>query len=244
MFLVKLEGCLNRMNKGLISFLFIGLILLCEQVSFADLTDSLEDLDLKSGEKESQSSTPNQNRNMQQKVIEPSAVEPLKPNDARVEPADKITSKPEEKRKRSQTKPSQDGEQKLPVVFEGDQLSGIKRLGTIELHQNVKVNQGDFNMEAENAKVFFDTEADEVRKVIAKGSVKISKIDPQTGELIRAYSQIAEFDAINQVVELIDKAKLIRGQDVIRGQVILYDLKTGQLKASKVKGVVKPQESE
>ncbi|NRA43692.1 MAG: hypothetical protein HRU09_01920 [Oligoflexales bacterium] len=257
MFLVKFGECLNQMIKCLQIPLLFGIILLSHQSAYADLTDDLEDLDPKSS-KESpggeSNGPPTSKPGTSKKNRAPQAQEQgtIELEKGREQAEDNKAPQPdleEPKKRKRKAKPggtpqTQGDEKKLPVIFEGDQLSGIKRLGTIELHQNVKVNQGDFNLEAENAKVFFDTNSDEVDKVIAKGSVKMSKVDPQTGELIRAYSQIAEFDAINQKVELIDKAKLIRGEDVIRGEVIVYDLKTGRLKASKVKGVVKPQETQ
>lgn len=242
------------MIRNVLIPLFICFLPLCEQMAIADLTDDLEDLEPDNLQKQAQP-IPSLNTKQKQKMLQQDTIilqqgdknEPSKlPNkDAKPSKLEKETSKKDQKTaKPFNNQQPREGEKKLPVIFEGDQLSGIKRLGTIELHQNVKVSQGDFNLEAENAKVLFDTKSDEVKKVIAKGSVKMSKVDPQTGELIRAYSQIAEFHAINQTVELIDKAKLIRGEDVIRGQVIIYDLKTGRLKASKVKGVVKPQENQ
>lgn len=130
---------------------------------------------------------------------------------------------------------------RLPVIFEGDQLSGFRKLGTLELQSNVQIRQGNFFLKADHAKVIFNTETDEVEKVIAKGNVQMSKKDPKTGDPIQAYSQIAEFDAINQSIILSDKAKLVRGADIIRGRVINYDLKTGWLQASQVKGTVKPE---
>ena len=255
MFLVKFAECLSQMIKKVLIPFSLFALLLYPQDGLADLTDDLDELDPKNpsseppagsnpapkkgSEKKQSPSSPRQPRTIKQPADQvPRNNEGSKPA------ADKRSSRSKERNKPLNKKPSPLEEKKHPVIFEGDQLSGIKRLGTIELHQNVKVNQGDFNLEAKNAKVFFDKATDEVDKVIAKGSVKMSKVDPQTGEMIRAYSQIAEFDAVNQKVELIEKAELIRGEDVIRGQVIIYDLKTGQLKASKVKGVVKPQENQ
>ena len=252
MFLVKFEACLNLMIRRAIAPLVLGFLIQSEQIAVADLTDDLEELEPKKSEEQSQPNTTSSSKQKSKKNtpkirgkdqgVESSA-EKAKESDTS-QPRESAPKKSQEKTKGAIGEQPLQSDKKQPVVFEGDQLSGIKRLGTMELHKNVKVSQGDFKLEAENAKVFFDTQNDEVEKVIAKGTVKMSKVDPQTGELIRAYSQIAEFNAINQTVELIDKAKLIRGEDVIRGQIIVYDLKTGQLKASKVKGVVKPQENQ
>ncbi len=73
---------------------------------------------------------------------------------------------------------NQDEQSKLPVHFESEDLSGIRDEGFIELHRKVKVNQGDFDLRANKAKVFFDNETEEVKTVEATGDVKINKIDP------------------------------------------------------------------
>ena len=161
-----------------------------------------------------------------------------------------LDSKDLNKREKAKNKESKSDEtawssqnnRKVPVIFEGEQLSGFRKLGTVELKENVKVNQGDFYLESETAKVFFDVSSDEVKKIIAVGSVKIRKVDPVSGVLVKASSRKVEFDAEGQTIKLIDDAKLKRGDDLINGQVINYDLQTGKLVASKVKGTVTPQE--
>lgn len=139
-----------------------------------------------------------------------------------------------------------DGEQeraakKLPVHFEGDELSGMRQQGVIELHSNVRVRQADLYMQSDRARVFFD-EHNDVDKVEAIGRVRMSKKDAKTGDMIRAQSERADFDAGSQRVTLNGKAVLFRGRDTIRGDVIDYDLQSGWLKASKVKGVVQPEQ--
>lgn len=130
----------------------------------------------------------------------------------------------------------------IPVQFEGEGFSGFRKQGTVELLKNVKITQGDFGLEADRAKVFFDTSTDEVKTVIASGHVRVRKKDPKSGELIMADSDVAEFAAKDQIVTLKGHAKLVRGKDVIKGAVIQYDMKTGWIKADKVQGVVQPQE--
>lgn len=148
---------------------------------------------------------------------------------------------PEEPKKRSGVSDDSKERQKMPVNFEGDELSGVRHLGTVELHSNVRVRQADLYMQSDQAKVFFDQQTDDVKKVEANGHVRMSKKDPKTGEMIRAQSEKVVFDALIQKITLIGKATLYRGKDVIKGEVIYYDLKTGWLKASKVKGVVQPE---
>ena len=131
--------------------------------------------------------------------------------------------------------------QKLPVAFEGDELSGMREHGLIELHSNVRVRQADLRLQSERAKVFFEHRTNDVERVEAIGQVRMSKEDAKTGEMIRAESEWAEFAAAEQKVTLMGKAVLVRGRDIIRGEVIYYDLNTGWLKASQVKGIVQPK---
>lgn len=138
----------------------------------------------------------------------------------------------------NKTPPQED--KKLPVEFEGEGLSGIRKAGTVELHKDVRVVQGDLTLQSENAKIFFDEVSNEVKQVVATGKVTMTKIDVETGKLIKASSEIAEFDAEKGIITLKGGAKLLKGEDLIVGNVIHYNLKTGWIKAEKVKGVVKP----
>lgn len=175
------------------------------------------------------------------------SVEPQKSEKKEAPQAEKKTDEATEKeglpKQKVRSEKPQDSQvrQKMPVNFEGDELSGVRHLGTVELHSNVRVRQADLYMQSDQAKVFFDQETDDVKKVEANGNVRMSKKDLKTGEMIRAQSEKVEFDALVQKITLIGKATLYRGKDVIKGEVIYYDLKTGWLKASKVKGVVQPE---
>lgn len=129
----------------------------------------------------------------------------------------------------------------FPVSYSGEGFVGFRKKGTIELIKNVVIEQGDFYLKADRAKVFFDTETDEVKTVIASGNVFIKKLDSKTRSYIKANSETAEFDSKNQVVTLRGQAKLERDDDIIKGAFIKYDLATGWVKAGKVQGIVQPQ---
>ncbi|MEZ4742851.1 MAG: LptA/OstA family protein [Bdellovibrionota bacterium] len=128
----------------------------------------------------------------------------------------------------------------LPVVFESEGLRGLKSDGMIELRKNVIVTQGDFRMDANRANVIFNKQTDEVDRVIARGNVKISKVDPKTGKKIRAKGDTMTFNEKKQTVTIVGNARFWRGNDLVRGRKIIYNLKTGWLDASKVEGVISP----
>jgi lipopolysaccharide transport protein LptA len=131
-------------------------------------------------------------------------------------------------------------DKKLPVHFTGEGLSGSREKGFAEIHKNVVVTQGDLRLASEKAEVYYDEITNDIVKIIVKGNVKMLRNSKEAGETVRANSDRAEFDAQAQKVLLQGNAELFRGQDVMRGQSISYDLKTGWIDASKVKGVVKP----
>lgn len=128
-----------------------------------------------------------------------------------------------------------------PVHFQGMSLTGLKSEGIIELHKNVKVTQNDFVLESQEAKIFLlKGDSDEVKRVEAEGNVKMAKTDEKTGKLVRANGDSAEFDNLTQIVTLKGKAVVVKGEDVLSGNIIFYNLKTGWIKVEKVKGVVNP----
>jgi lipopolysaccharide transport protein LptA len=163
---------------------------------------------------------------------------PTKTENKKSEPVEKDSNK---KKKKNRAKSQTADSKKQPIHFQGLGLSGIRDKGFIELHKNVVVVQGDFRLESENAKIFFEEKSDQVKRVFAEGNVRIHKIDAETGKVINSTSKTAEFEADEQVVTLKGDAKLLKGDDVITGDYILYNLKTGWIKAEKVKGVVNPR---
>jgi lipopolysaccharide transport protein LptA len=151
---------------------------------------------------------------------------------------DKKAVKSDEKDKNKKKK-YQDNKN-LPVHFKGEDLSGLKEKGIVEFHKNVEVTQGDLFMQSDFAEIHFNPLTNEVEKVIAKGKVKIRKETTETGESAQATSNFAEFDVKEQNLILKDNAELIKGGDVLKGNLINYNLKTGWVNVTKVKGLVKP----
>ncbi len=61
---------------------------------------------------------------------------------------------------------------------------------------------------------------------------------------VRAFGDKVVFNQQEQTVTISGDAKLWRGKDEVRGQRIIYNLKTGWIKAEQVAGVVQPQPEE
>jgi lipopolysaccharide transport protein LptA len=126
------------------------------------------------------------------------------------------------------------------VKFWSKSLSGFRDQGSLMLEEDVVVTQDDIRLEADKATIFFEKGSNEVSEVHAVGAVKFSRIDPETGQPIKAEGKEAVFNNSKRNVVMKGQPVLYRGDDVIRGKVIYYDLTNGWVKADRVEGVVQP----
>jgi len=126
------------------------------------------------------------------------------------------------------------------VKFWSRSLSGFRDQGSVMLEEDVVVTQDDIRLEADKATIFFESKSRDVKEVHAIGSVKFSRIDPDTKQPIRAESHEAVFSNAKRMVTMKGEPVLYRGDDVVRGKVIYYDLNNGWVKADRVEGVVQP----
>jgi lipopolysaccharide transport protein LptA len=126
------------------------------------------------------------------------------------------------------------------VKFWSKSLSGFRDKGSVILEEDVVVTQDDIRLEADKATIYFDQGGKDVREVHAVGSVKFSRVDPDTGDPIKAEGKEAFFSNAKRSVVLKGEPVLHRGSDIVRGKAIYYDLKNGWVKADRVEGVVQP----
>ena len=137
---------------------------------------------------------------------------------------------------KSKAKPTKAG----VVKFWSKSLSGFRDQGSLMLEEDVVVTQDDIRLEADKATIFFDKGTNDVAEVHAVGAVRFSRIDPETGQPIRAEGKEAVFNNAKRNVVMKGQPVLYRGEDVVRGKVIYYDLTNGWVKADRVEGVVQP----
>ena len=126
------------------------------------------------------------------------------------------------------------------VKFWSRSLSGFRDQGSVILEVDVVVTHDDIRLEADKATIFFESKSHDVKEVHAIGSVKFSRIDPDTRQPIRAEGREAVFSNAKRMVTMKGEPVLYRGDDVVRGKVIYYDLNNGWVKADRVEGVVQP----
>lgn len=199
-------------------------VLLAVQPAVADLVEEVEDLD-------------RQPEGAQQPS--PAATEAAKPprptgNEPGV-PAPKGQEKDKSKPKGPRRKAA-----RAPIQFESKALQAMKDQNKVMLKEDVIVTQGDFRLEADEATIYFDPGTREANKVIAVGRVKAFKSDPELKQRVKAECNEAVFHNQERKMVLRGNAKLWRGDDLVRGKQITYELDTGWIKADRVEGVVQP----
>ncbi len=153
------------------------------------------------------------------------------------------TTNPSSK-KNSTKPPSQNKQDQEKIYFKSTGLRGNKKEGRVELEENVLVTQGELYISCDKAIVFYNTQTEEVEKIQSIGNVKIRNQDETSGQSIRAESKEAFYFAQERKITLKGKANLIKGESVVRGKEITYELDTGWIKADKVEGVMQPKDKD
>ncbi len=129
---------------------------------------------------------------------------------------------------------------RAPVQFESKSLQAMKDQSRVILKEDVLITQGDFRLQADEATIYFDQKTREAMKVIASGRVKALKSDVELKQRVKAECNEAVFYNQERKMILRGNAKLWRGEDLVRGKQITYELDTGWIKADRVEGVVQP----
>lgn len=107
---------------------------------------------------------------------------------------------------------------KEPIHVVSNELEIFRGEGKAIYRGDVVAKQGASTLYSDTLTIFFDTEKDEVKRIIAKGHVKI------LSEGRTATAGRAEFDNLTQTVTLMDQPTIIQGKDIIKGSKITYFL--------------------
>ena len=196
----------------------IGLTLI-SNLAFGDL-DDIEELD-PNIQKEDKNQDP-----YADKLPTPDLGKEKKPK-----PPTQETKKPPPKKKpkpqqSTQVKPEQKHDSKAPIQWKAQGFRGTREGRIVNLKKDVEVTQGALKLTSDKSDIYFD-DLNEVTKVIAVGNVKVVKKAQLLKDRIRAHGNEAIFYNSEQKIVLKGNATLIRGNDVVRGKQISYDLNTG-----------------
>jgi lipopolysaccharide export system protein LptA len=110
------------------------------------------------------------------------------------------------------------------IVVNADHLYGDDANHTSTFEGNVIVTQGTMRMTAN--KVTMKEDPDRHKFYVAYGTpVTFRQKKDNVDEYIEGYAQRAEFDDLNDVVKLYDKARVTSNANVINGEYIQYDMR-------------------
>ncbi len=126
------------------------------------------------------------------------------------------------------------------IYFKGNNLSAYRSKGIIELFGDVVVNKCELEIRSDSAIIKMFPGTNQVESVKAEGKVRIANYEKIFERNIKANGYEAIFTSEdNKIILLGTPAKLDRGGDLFHGDRINYDLDSGWVKASDVKGVVR-----
>jgi lipopolysaccharide export system protein LptA len=171
------------------------------------------------------------------------AVEKPKPTESspnsmlEIAPTPRTTKKPAGRSRKSSEKSQE------PINFASQGAMAVKDPSVVELVKDVVLTQADMRMESDRVKAFMDQATNQPVKIVATGNVKLFKDDIDPTKRVRAVGNEAVFYNADRKVILRGNPKLWRGDDLIRGKEITYELDTGWVKVDRVEGVLVPKAS-
>lgn len=133
-------------------------------------------------------------------------------------------------------------EANTPIEYFSLGLKGNRDKGYFELVKEVKVKQGDLDLFADAARVTLEENSDEIAQIVADGNVKVTKVDPQTGAMMRGVAETAIYYRLANRIEFKGQAKITRGSEILEGDSISYNLLTGDFEIMRPKGVLSDAE--
>lgn len=126
------------------------------------------------------------------------------------------------------------------IRFRSQGMRGLRSDGVIELLREVVVTQADTRIDADYVKAFFHPETSKAIKIEATGNVIITKAASDESPRLVATSDKAIYYNRERLVELNGNAHLWRGESLMRGDTMTYNIDTGLIEGDRVEGVVQP----
>jgi lipopolysaccharide export system protein LptA len=117
-----------------------------------------------------------------------------------------------------------------PVDVSADRSETSQKAGTTMLSGNVKISQGSMSIAADRAEVF-QPEGATVTRVVLTGTPAVleQSLDGDGGRM-KAQARTIDYVLANNLVTLREQVKVEQARGTMTGELIEYDVKSGQLR--------------
>lgn len=133
-----------------------------------------------------------------------------------------------------------------PITYKADKVLTFKTekdYSVLNLVKNVFIRQGRLTLSSQRAKVYLRPskgEQNAIDSITIEGNVQVQKNSTIAANRVAARGNRAVFKNAQRTVVLTGNAVVVKGEQVVRGDRIRYDLRTGNITISGAKGTLKP----
>lgn len=133
-----------------------------------------------------------------------------------------------------------------PITYKADKVLTFKTAkdySVLNLEKNVFIRQGRLTLSSHRAKVYLrpsKNQANAIDSITIHGNVQVQKSSRIPANRVAARGDKAVFRNRQRTVVLTGNAVVVKGEQVVRGNRISYDLKSGNITISGAKGTLKP----
>lgn len=133
-----------------------------------------------------------------------------------------------------------------PITYKASKVLTFKTAkdySVLNLEKDVFIRQGRLTLSSNKAKVYLRPrkgEANSIDSITIEGNVQVQKSSRIPANRVAARGDRAVFRNAQRTVVLTGNAVVVKGEQVVRGNRISYDLRTGNITISGAKGTLKP----
>lgn len=133
-----------------------------------------------------------------------------------------------------------------PITYKADKVLTFKTgkdYSVLNLVKNVFIRQGRLTLSSQRAKVYLRPakgEQNVIDSITIDGNVQVQKSSALPADRVAARGDRAVFKNAQRTVVLTGNAVVVKGEQVVRGDRIRYDLRSGNIAISGAKGTLKP----
>jgi lipopolysaccharide export system protein LptA len=123
-------------------------------------------------------------------------------------------------------------DQQQPIHIQADRISVHEKEGMSYYEGNVEFTQGSLHINGD--KITVQLQGNILKKIIVKGNPATLQQRPEPEqELVHSRALRMEYDAVKQIITLMEEAQVKQGSNSFTGEYIEYDTRTNRVSARK-----------